>query len=238
MNLGVVRKMSRLLIHVEGETEETFVNEILCDHLYSRGFTQVSARIVGNARLRHRRGGIRGWDSVKRDIVRHLRADTAAYNTTMVDYYALPQSGTGAWPGRAEAAAQPTSLKASTVEEALDADIQAEMGSGFFPNRFLPFVMIHEFEGLLFSDCAAFSRAVGKPNLEPAFQEVRNAFDTPEDINDSPTTAPSKRVRRLIPNYEKPLMGTLAIIEIGLERIRLECPHFNDWLGRLESVVR
>lgn len=230
--------MSRLFIHVEGETEETFVNEMLCDHLYSKGFTQVSARIVGNARLRHRRGGIRGWDSVKRDIVRHLRADAAIYSTTMVDYYALPQFGAGAWPGRATAATRPTPLKASTVEAVLAADLQAEMGPGFFPNRFVPFVMIHEFEGLLFSDCGAFSRAIGKPGLEPAFQAVRDAFESPEDINDSPITAPSKRVRELIPNYEKPLMGTLAIIEIGLERIRDECPHFNEWLGRLENLIR
>jgi hypothetical protein len=124
------------------------------------------------------------------------------------------------------------------VEEALDASIQTEMGSSFFPNRFIPFVMIHEFEGLLFSDCAAFSRAVGKPGLEPTLQQVRDAFDSPEDINDSPVSAPSKRVKQLIPNYEKPLFGTLAIIEIGLERIRLECPHFNNWLGRLEGVIR
>lgn len=229
--------MSRLFIHVEGETEETFVNEVLRDYLYSKGFTQVSARIVGNSRLRNRRGGIRGWDSVKGDIIRHLREDLTAFSTTMVDYYALPQAGTGAWPGRTQTARQPTPLKAPTVEQALDADIQAEMGPGFFPNRFIPFVMIHEFEGLLFSDCAAFSRAVGKPELEPALQGVRNSFETPEDINDSPITAPSKRVKELIPNYEKPLMGTLGIIGIGLERIRLECPHFNDWLGRLEAVV-
>ena len=211
---------------------------MLCDYLYSKGFTQVSARIVGNARLRHRRGGIRAWDSVKKDIVRHLRGDPTAYSTTMVDYYALPQFGAGAWPGRAEAATLPTTLKASTVEEALNADIQAEMGTAFFPNRFVPFVMIHEFEGLLFSDCSAFSRAIGKPELESAFQEVRDEFENPEEINDSPITAPSKRVQRLIPNYEKPLMGTLAIIEIGLEQIRSECPHFNEWLGRLESIIR
>ena len=230
--------MSRLFVHVEGETEETFVNEMLCDYLYSRGFTQVGARIVGNARLRHRRGGIRGWDSVKKDIVRHLRGDSAVYSTTMVDYYALPQSGAGAWPGRAKAATLPTPLKAATVEEALTADIQAEMGPGFFPNRFVPFVMIHEFEGLLFSDCSAFSRAIGKPELESAFQQVRDEFESPEEINDSPITAPSKRVLQLIPNYEKPLMGTLAIIEIGLERIRSECPHFNEWLRKLESIIR
>lgn len=229
--------MSRLFIHVEGETEETFVNEMLRDYLHTKGFTQVSARIVGNARLRHRRGGIRGWDSVKRDIVRHLRGDATAYSTTMVDYYALPQSGPGAWPGRAEAANLDTPLKATTVEEALAADIQAEMGPAYFPLRFVPFIMIHEFEGLLFSDCEAFARAIGKPELEPAFQEVRNAFATPEDINDSPLTAPSKRVARLIPNYQKPLMGTLAIIEIGLERVRLQCPHFDEWLRKLEDLA-
>jgi hypothetical protein len=156
----------------------------------------------------------------------------------MVDYYALPKTGTGAWPGRAAASMQITQLKGTTVEEALDADIQAEMGPDFFPNRFIPFVIVHEFEGLLFSDCAAFCRALGKPELQPALQAVRDSFETPENINDSPTTAPSKRVKELIPDYQKPLMGTLGIIEIGLERIRMECPHFNDWLGRLEAVVR
>lgn len=230
--------MSRLFVHVEGETEETFVNEVLCDHLYGKGFVQVSARIIGNARLRHRRGGIRSWDSVKKDIIRHLKSDTEAFSTTMVDYYALPQHRPGAWPGRAEAALQETERKAATVEAALDSDIQASMGSQFFPNRFIPFVMMHEFEGLLFSDCEAFSQAIGQPDLVDRLQGVRDAFNTPEDINDSPITAPSKRVLELIPNYQKPLMGTLAAIGIGLNRIRLECPHFNSWLQRLEGLAR
>lgn len=229
--------MARLLIHVEGETEESFVNEVLRDYLLAKNFTQVSARIVGNARLRHRRGGIRGWDSVKKDIVRHLRADAAVYSTTMVDYYALPRTGPGAWPGREEAAARRTHLKGTTVEDALDADMKKEMGDTFFPNRFLPFVMIHEFEGLLFSDCAAFTQAIGRPELEPAFQAVRDAFENPEEINDSPVNAPSKRVQSIIPNYQKPLMGTLGIIGIGLDRIRLECPHFSEWLNRLEHLA-
>jgi hypothetical protein len=230
--------VSRLLIHVEGETEETFVNEILCEHLVAVGFKEVSARIVGNSRLRHRRGGIRGWDSVRRDILRHLRQDSLAYSTTLVDYYALPQSGTGAWPGRATAANQPTALKALTVEDAIAADIKTEMGGdSFFPSRFVPFVMVHEFEGLLFSDCAAFTRAIGRPDLEVAFQAVRDAFATPEEINDSPVTAPSKRVEGLIRNYEKPLMGTLGVIEIGLARIRQECPHFDSWLRTLEALI-
>lgn len=230
--------MSRLLIHVEGETEETFVNEVLSSHLVSVGFTEVSARIVGNSRLRHRRGGIRGWDSVRRDILRHLRQDSLAYSTTLVDYYALPQSGTGAWPGRAAAANQPTAMKARTVEDAIAADIKAQMGGdSFFPVRFVPFVLVHEFECLLFGDCAAFTRAIGRPELEVAFQAVRDAFATPEEINDSPVTAPSKRVEKLISNYEKPLMGTLGVLGIGLARIRQECPHFNSWVQTLEALI-
>src|SRR5256885_1583241 len=49
--------MARLLIHVEGETEETFVNEVLAPHLLSFGYESVSARLIGNARQRDRRGG-------------------------------------------------------------------------------------------------------------------------------------------------------------------------------------
>jgi hypothetical protein len=226
----------RLLIHVEGETEETFVNEVLRDHLTPKGFHEVSARLIGNARLRHRRGGIRGWDSVRRDIIRHLRGDTTAHGTTMVDYYALPKAGSGAWPGRFEASSQSTHMKAVTVEQALAADIQTEMGDTFDRKRFIPFVIMHEFEGLLFSDCEAFSRAIGKPEFQPAFQKIREVFDTPEEINDSPLTAPSKRVEALIPRYEKALFGTLAILEISLDRIRSECPHFDGWLSLLEKL--
>jgi hypothetical protein len=89
----------------------------------------------------------------------------------------------------------------------------------------------------LFSDCAAFSRGIGRPELEARLRQVRDQFQTPEDINDSPVTAPSKRVTDLVQAYEKPLFGTLAVLEIGLARIRLECPHFDSWINNLESLV-
>ncbi len=87
----------RLLVHVEGQTEEDFVNELLCHHLLAAGYDVVSARIVGNARLRQRRGGIRGWPSVKKDIIHHLHEDAGCVATTMVDYYGLPKHGAHAW---------------------------------------------------------------------------------------------------------------------------------------------
>jgi len=230
--------MARLLIHVEGQTEEGFVNEVLRDHLVSKGYHSVGARIVGNARLRQRRGGIRPWPSVKADIINHLREDPDCVATTMVDYYALPQGHPGGWPGRAESKNQSSiKKKAFRVQDAVHKDLVAEMGGGFDPKRFVPFVVMHEFEGLLFSDCTAFSHSIGRSDLEVSLRKIREEFSTPEEINDSPETAPSKRVEDLIPGYQKPILGVLAVLEIGLSRIRQECPHFDAWVKNLESLV-
>lgn len=139
------------------------------------------------------------------------------------------------WPERCAAGLLPFAEKANKVESALVADVCQEMGSGFNPARFIPFVMMHEFEGMLFSDCERFGHAIGHPERVPAFQGVRNQFSTPEEINDSPLTAPSKRVAELVPGYDKPFLGVLAVLEIGLDVIRRECPHFRRWLADLES---
>ena len=93
----------RLLVHVEGETEETFINEVLGPYLLSNGYSKVSARLIGNARQRSQRGGIKAWQTVRKEIMNHLRADRQSVATTMIDYYGLPQRGSGAWPSRATA---------------------------------------------------------------------------------------------------------------------------------------
>jgi hypothetical protein len=154
----------------------------------------------------------------------------------MVDFYAMPESGAAAWPGRAHASRLQGEKKALFVEERMRQDVADAMGSRFNPQRFVPFVVLHEFEGLLFSDCAAFSRGIELPHLESAFGKIRERFQTPEDINDSPVTAPSKRVAELMPRYQKPLLGVLAALATGLAKIRQECPHFNRWLEQLESL--
>lgn len=227
--------MSRLLVHVEGQTEETFVNEVLGPYLFGRGFHAVSARLLGNARQRDRRGGIRAWQSAKRDILRHLMEDPQAISTTMVDYYGLPAEVDRAWPGRVEARDLPSQEKAPHVENAINLDLAQTLGDT--PWRFVPFVVMHEYEGLLFSDCEAFGRGIGRPSLAADFQHIRDQFQTPEDINDSPLTAPSKRVEALVPGYEKPLLGTLAALEIGIDAIRRECPHFHHWLNTLIAMA-
>ena len=58
-------------------------------------------------------------------------------------------------------------------------DVSLEIGANFNSSRFVPFVVMHEFESLLFSDCTAFARAVGLPNIEAALQTIRDGFSTP-----------------------------------------------------------
>ena len=225
--------MTRILIHVEGQTEETFVNEVLSPHLYESGYVSASARLMGNSRQRRRRGGVKPWDAVLQGIVNHLREDPGSVVGLMVDYYEMPDS----WPGHAEAANHtPAGRAAATIEDALVEDVIQRMGDGFDPKRFAPYVMMHEFEAILFSDCRAFAYAIGRPDLDAEFQAIRDEFDTPEEIDDSPSTAPSKRIQQLLPGYNKPRMGTIGASEIGLDRIRQECPHFRGWLERLEEL--
>ena len=91
---------------------------------------------------------------------------------------------------------------------------------------------------MLFSHCERFAGGIGEPELAPKFQEIRDTSGCPEEIDDSPQTAPSKRIESLVPGYKKPVLGTLAVLEIGLEAIRSECPHFHSWLERLEGIPR
>jgi len=96
---------------------------------------------------------------------------------------------------------------------------------------------MYEFEGLLFSDPKKFAEGISERGFTAKFQDVRDQFGSPEEINDSKETAPSKRIKIIYPGYEKPLYGSLAALEIGLRIIRQECSLFNSWLCQLERLV-
>lgn len=67
-------------------------------------------------------------------------------------------------------------------------------------------------------------------------ESARSSFETPELINNSPLTAPSKRLESAIPSYDKVLSGNCIAMDIGLDKIRKECPLFNEWVKELEKV--
>ena len=125
--------------------------------------------------------------------------------------------------------------KATTVETALRAHVLGQT-DGDAIRRFIPYVQMYEFEGLLFSETKRLAAGLYAHELEPELSAIRAAFSTPEEINDSPETAPSRRILALLPSYDKPLSGSLAALEIGLPRIRQECKRFDAWVKGLEAL--
>lgn len=219
--------MIRLNIIVEGQTEETFVRELLAEHLGQHAvFATARCVETGRSKRRIHRGGLVGYLKARKDIQSWLKQDKHAFVSTMFDYYALPSD----FPQPARPRGSESSLEwAVKLEQALAADIN--------DSRFVPYLQVHEFEALLFSDVLRTGEALGAGTAQARrLQDIRAAFETPEHINDSPETAPSKRLLELFPAYDKPAFGSLIVKRIGLGPIRQACPHFSSWLEKLERL--
>ena len=220
--------MTRVKLVVEGQTEESFINNVLAPVLWPR---QVSLIPILLGAPGHQ-GGHTAYARVKKDILLHLKQDRTAYCSTMLDFYRL---GRG-FPGAPPTPNLPNLEKVARIEEAVRADI-IDQAPDLRPDiRFLPYLQLHEYEGLLFSDPAAFASGIGQHHLAQRFAAIRAQFRTPEDINDGPDTAPSKQVLAAYPPYRKVPDGTLAAQAVGVESMRRECPHFRQWLEQLESM--
>lgn len=217
--------MQKVLVLVEGQSEEKFVKEVLNPHFNNLGKylipTIINTRIVKSGP--NFKGGILSYGQVKRDLVRLLRDTSACCVTTMFDLYGLPSE----FPGRDDAPLKPYD-KVTHIEAAFAQDIDHQ--------SFLSNLILHEFEGLLFTTPAEIARALNEPDREPELTKIRTSFQTPEEINDNPKTAPSKRLKSLFPFYNKPFYGMVISKRIGLNAIRTECPHFNQWVSRLENL--
>lgn len=220
--------MIRVHVICEGQTEEMFVNELLQPMFVPKGVFLLPA-LVGKP---GHKGGNFKFERLYADIEKRLLGDTTSFCTTFFDYYGLPQS----FPGKdASASYNDIANKADTVQQAMTLELTKKLGDNSM-RRFIPFVQMYEFEALLFSNTSAFAKGIDKDDLEPQLARIVSQFDTPEHINDSPNTAPSKRIKALIPGYQKPLLGTLAALEIGLNAMRSNCALFNNWLEKLEAL--
>jgi hypothetical protein len=219
--------MTRVHIVVEGQTEESFVNQVLAPALWTR---QVFLRPILLGAPSHKGGNV-SFARVRRDVLVRLKQDRAAYCTTMFDFYGL---GKG-FPGTLPPPILSNVEKVARLERAMKDYIIAEVPDLRPDVRFLPYLQLHEYEGLLFSDPEAFANGISHSHLTPQFQAIRQSFPTPEDIDDIPDNAPSKRISDLCPSYNKVLDGTRAASAVGIDAMRRECPHFRDWV---ESLVQ
>jgi hypothetical protein len=222
--------MSRVIAVVEGQTEQGFVRDVLAPFLVTEN-VYMSARLVGKP---GHKGGDCRYTRAKQDVLLLLRQESDTVVTTIFDFYALPDS----WPGRTEARQALFSRKAGIVETAVKKDILSELGTSFDESRFRPYVQMHEFEALLFSQPATICAVLRSPRSEGEVQAIRDAFQNPEEINDGSTTAPSKRLRNVFTDYRKRTHGLIAAQRIGINAMRRDCPHFAEWLTMLELVGR
>ena len=217
----------RVNLVVEGDTEEAFVKQVLAPYLSTKQIFLVARKVITSWRRRVR-GGMTSYGRARNDIERWLKQDTLAYCTTMFDLYGLPTD----FPGFEEGQRRQNPY-------ARVAHLEAAFGEDINHRRFIPFFLLHDFEALLLSDPEKLDKALsllqGSSRLSD-LERILVKCGGPEDVDDDPETAPSKRLRKLYPGYDKVVFGVLVAEEIGIEGIREKCPHFDEWVSKLEQL--
>src|SRR5262249_36587944 len=150
----------------------------------------------------HFKGGVTSYVRTRDEIRRLLRDTSAAMVTTMLDFYALP----GDFPG------QSTKPPGSCYERV--AHVEAELGRDIGDVRFVPPLMLHEFEALVLVDPDACGWIYASQSVVRQLRAIRDSFSSPEEIDEGPSTAPSKRLKSVFPGYQKTLHGPLAVLQM------------------------
>lgn len=219
--------MKRVLILVEGLTEERFTKDILQPHLLPFGIT-IQPKIVMTKRLKSGRqfkGGVSNFGKLEQDLRRLIYDTNAVLITTLLDFYGFPRDFEG-WNRVINCRPE---LRVKQLEEAFEERIGHR--------RFRAYLMMHEFESMLFSDPLLIAKTMNCPNEETKLQEIKRRASGPEKINEGNDTHPSAHLMTIFSDYQKPLHGPLIVNRIGLNRVRSECSHFNDWLSDLEALA-
>ena len=220
--------MIHVLIVCEGQTEETFVNQVLQPHFAAIG-RYVEPRLISTSS--RSKGGSLSRDRVLLNLRNTLRERSDVYVTTFFDLYGL-RAG---FPGLAESSFQMDPIKrAASIETVFHQTVVDSAQCR--PDRFFPHIQPFEFESLLFSGVERFSE------VDPAWAEqigelrrIRDSAPSPEYINDGEHTHPSARLRPL-QGYRKVLHGAAVTHRIGLRDIRSQCRHFGEWLTHMENL--
>lgn len=217
-------------IIVEGQTEQTFIRELLGPKL---GHSGIYLHPVLIGKPGHKGGDIR-FERAKIDIGNFLKQRPDTFISTMFDFYGIETS----WPGRAEIQSSDTALeKAGKIEKETLSEIKKSFPDLNITNRFIPYIEMHEFEALLFSDAPTLANKIGVNPVE--IDNILSECGGPEEINDDHKSSPSKRLQNLLDKkYRKVAMGKTIAEAIGIQTIREKCPHFNEWLERLELLVK
>lgn len=178
--------------------------------------------VTGSKHGRQHEGGTVKFEVLKPQLEEFLRFQSAL-TTTMFDYVRLHKS----FFELPELSSSPDTPVAEDIEAAMFRTLNC-------PSNFVPYIMKHEFEALLFSTGTNLpNRMSASDEQRMQFLNVLHAFPTPEGINAQPDQSPSKRIKRIFPKFNKITHGVSVLERIGVDAIRQSCPHFNWWIEQL-----
>lgn len=217
--------MKRLVIVCEGPTEQEFVRDLLTPIFLNREI------YIQTPLIKKSGGGIVPWQNLKLQLENHLR-EGSCFVTTFIDYYGIPDKFN--YPGWEVSKTIPNKPdRMDFLEHKMLESINPALRE-----KFIPYIQLHEFEGLLFNNIEAFELTFEQNEFKDKNEIIRiiGKYENPELINNGFDTAPSKRLTKLIEGYNKIVYGSYLAQNIGLEEIRRKSIRFNNWLKKLENI--
>lgn len=211
--------MKRLYIVVEGQTEQEFINQTLLPYFCERGIYDVRPILIRTSKMG--KGGFVNYRHLKNDVERLLKSEEEIIVTTFVDFFRIPSNV----PCYSEC------LRLNSSEKKVEA-LEKAIADSIGDKRFFPYIQLHEFEALLFSSNKGFEKYC-EEHVHTKTKEIVDGFANPEDINTSAETAPSKRLLKIKPAYDKVLEGNLIALEVGISAMLEKCPRFKEWVDQL-----
>ena len=215
-----------LIIIVEGQTEEEFIKESFAPWLLGHDIFDV--RPIPIRTSQRQKGGNINYRKFKNDVIRFLKSENEVLVTSLIDFFRLPTD----FPEFKNAQKlNGSERQVEYLENALSDDIGEA--------RFLPYIQMHEFEALLFTDLRGFVQLPGiSPRQRLAFEKILQDYPNPELINNDPETAPSKRLEKIYPAYKKVLHGNYILLENSLSAVFEKCPRFSKWAHHLVLTMK
>ncbi len=220
--------MRAIYIICEGQTEEEFINRVLRTYFNTLQIYDVRPILMSTSKG-HKGGDVK-YDRLKFNIKKLLHSEKDILVTTFIDFFRLKSD----FPKFEEAMQKQNKMERVDFLEQILSD-------AINNSRFIPYIQLHEFEGLLFAakDGFEFLPDIKPTNLIKLLLAVDEKAN-PEELNDGELTAPSKRLEQLIPGFDKnkPFYGGIIAEVNTIKAIFDRCLRFRTWIETLVEKVK
>lgn len=210
----------RLVFIVEGDCEIILIEKLVIPFLVNKGISMaMNVQTITTNRKQHKKGGVTNYELLRNEIKKTLSQGNV-FITTFLDFYGLPTN----FPSYTT-----DSRKIQDIENAISKD---------FDNapHIIPYIQRHELESVFFSKRDGLEFVINDINAMKEVDKIIHKYPNPEDINNSPQTAPSKRLEKIF-NYQKTTDSDDILDFITINDIMSKCPRFNAWIQKLITTL-